>query len=85
MECPKCKNELIQGKASVHGTPIGFLCVGFSWQHLWFSSSQTKEDVIIESGDETDAYRCNACGLVIVDSKKDRRDNRDDGRFYTIT
>src|SRR5436309_1973986 len=38
MHCPRCNSGMIEGDAELHGTFLGFLVVGWSYQKLFFHS-----------------------------------------------
>jgi hypothetical protein len=65
--CPICEGELEQGTVRVHGTLLGFLFFGLSYQRCWFRSSATgKEDLAVHWSKSHAACRCRACGLLMV-------------------
>lgn len=78
MKCPTCTSEMDQGKACVRGTLLGFLAVGFSYQHCWFESQATgKKKIIVRSRNglisragaalaNPPAYHCQACGTSVI-------------------
>jgi hypothetical protein len=58
---------MVPGLLGVRGTVPGFLFVGFSWQHLWWSDpedSRGSRQKVIGSGGERFADRCVACGMI---------------------
>ncbi len=63
--CPYCGGRVVAGTAYVRGTFLGALLVGLSHQHLWFRAGKEK-DVVVESGGERTAYRCEKCEAVTV-------------------
>jgi hypothetical protein len=65
MNCPHCGTEMTRGIVSVHGTFLGFLAVGFSYQHLWFESGGDSKKVL-GSGDTSAGYRCEACDAILI-------------------
>ena len=72
MKCPDCSADMIEGEATVRGTLIGFLAVGFSHQHLFFkphggtSGNNASRKKILPSGNVTMACHCGSCGLTIL-------------------
>jgi hypothetical protein len=45
MKCPECQSDLVQGTVAIHGTFLGVIIAGFSYQHLWWKTAdQTKEE-----------------------------------------
>jgi hypothetical protein len=63
--CPMCRAELEPGTVSIHGTMLGWLSVGWSYQHLWFYQDG-KEEAVLKSGHTRKGYRCRGCGFVGV-------------------
>jgi len=67
---------MTQGQLRIRGTALGFLAVGWSYQHLWWTSlednAQTappkrrrrRDQRLISSGDLCPAHRCRACGMI---------------------
>lgn len=77
MNCPRCSQPLQRGTATVSGTVLGFLLVGFSHQHLFFKPSTGPRGkpvslgadpgrVILPSGGQAAAARCAACGVTVI-------------------
>ena len=78
MKCPACSSEMDQGKAYIRGTALGFLLVGFSYQHCWFESHTTgRKKIIARSGSgcltradaelvKPQAYHCDGCGTSVI-------------------
>lgn len=65
--CPLCSTALELGQAKVHGTLLGFLLVGLSYQHCWFASSRDgKERIVVPSGGSRPSCRCPPCGFVAI-------------------
>lgn len=64
------------GRVTVRGTAGGFLLVGFSLQHLWWTPldengqpdltkpRRRRDKRLISSGDHCPGLRCTACGMV---------------------
>ena len=60
---------MIEGDAEVHGTAIGFLVWGGSYQKLFFHAKGAKrqeETAILASGERCSAFRCKNCGGLFV-------------------
>jgi hypothetical protein len=69
MNCPGCHEIMSEGAAQMHGTLLGFLSVGLSYQKLFFRAHEAKrsEEVsILASGERAKAYRCPKCGGVFI-------------------
>ncbi len=66
MKCPKCDDEMVDGEATVRGTPSGFFFFGFSNQHLWFRDRSGVKDLVVPSNGTTDACRCPKCGITVL-------------------
>ena len=65
--CPVCEGELEHGTVRVHGTPLGFLLVGLSYQRCWFRSDETgEEDLAVHWRKSHAACRCRDCGMLMV-------------------
>src|SRR6218665_3299921 len=71
--CFACGGEFEIGKLSVHGTMLGALLVGMSYQHCWFRPTQGTEDIVINSGGYRAAYRCKECGFIGIPPKSERK------------
>lgn len=66
--CPYCNTPLTSGYAEIHGTALGFLIAGYSYENLYFRRENEEEVKILESGDSTTALRCESCGVVILNT-----------------
>lgn len=67
MKCPYCDGEMVEGTAAVRGTLLGFLAVGFSYQHLWFRRLDGGGDeIVIRSAHEKPGHQCTQCGAVFI-------------------
>lgn len=64
--CPDCGGRLELGVARVRGTIWGFLTFGLSRQHLWWVGSRGTESVVMRSGTQERARRCERCGVVLI-------------------
>lgn len=56
---------MTEGDAELHGTFIGFLVWGGSYQRLFFhakGAKRTKETSILASGERCLAFHCPSCG-----------------------
>lgn len=65
--CGNCGTEMIPGRVRIKGSVRGFLFVGLSWQHLWWSDpeeSRPSRERLMTSGDVRAARRCPSCGMV---------------------
>jgi hypothetical protein len=62
--CPRCDVEFVTGQLSIKGTMPGFVFVGFSWQHLWWTSTDGSRERLLDSGERCTAGECPSCGLV---------------------
>jgi hypothetical protein len=73
MNCPKCSAKLCPGLVTVHGTLLGFLWYGWSYQHCFWRSDQepTNEVKIVGSNCFVQAFRCDACELTVVMEKQE--------------
>lgn len=66
--CPYCNTPLTSGYAEIHGTALGFLIAGYSYENLYFRRENEEEIKILESGGSTAALRCESCGVVILNT-----------------
>ena len=66
MKCPKCGDEMIEGEATVQGTPSGLFFFGLSNQHLWFRDRSGGKDLLVSSNGTADACRCPKCGITVL-------------------
>ena len=58
---------MVPGLLQVRGTALGFLFIGLSWQHLWWSDlgdMPSSRHKVIGSGGRRYADGCNACGMI---------------------
>ncbi len=74
MKCPVCQVEMEKGTARVHGTVVGFILFGFSYQHLWFEHSSGNEERILASNEQCPGYRCPECLAVFIPGEADWED-----------
>lgn len=68
MKCPRCEADMVKGVASIHGTLGGFALIGLSHQHLWFGNERKEEDILL-SNQEADAFRCGDCNITVIDGE----------------
>jgi len=66
--CRRCGGRLQRGYAQIHGTFGGFLMVGLSYTHLFFSpdSDPPMESVVLFWKERHVAFKCLGCGAFIV-------------------
>lgn len=58
---------MIPGQANVRGTFLGFLFIGLSHQHLWFTRAENNnKELVIRSGESRAGHQCPKCGAVII-------------------
>jgi hypothetical protein len=63
--CPLCGMAMEAGKVVVHGTLLGFLIIGFSYQHCWFQPADgSSEQIVVPNGGKPEACCCKGCGFV---------------------
>jgi predicted RNA-binding Zn-ribbon protein involved in translation (DUF1610 family) len=67
-ECPVCKNELIQGDASVHGKLFGFLLIGLSHMKCFFKAKGAllEEQTILKPHQRKRAFYCPHCSATLI-------------------
>jgi hypothetical protein len=69
--CPRCNCAMQQGRSYIAGTPLGFLVVGLSLQHLWFEHPDGQRRRVVESSTLTSnivpAFECPRCGCVLIE------------------
>lgn len=65
-KCPLCQSEIEQGVVSVHGTFLGYLLVGMSYQHCWFKGDESNEEVVLRSKERRPGFEWRACGFVTI-------------------
>ncbi len=71
MKCPQCGEHMRVGRTEVKGTFLGFLAVGFSWQHCWFTPGDGSPKVcVVKSSGALEPHRmaeyCDACGALFI-------------------
>lgn len=64
--CPNCGSLLEEGHVEVHGTPLGFIFIGFSYQNLYFKAKDKKEIKVLESRCSAPALKCTRCDILIM-------------------
>jgi len=76
--CPFCGMPCSGGIASIQGVFWPFRVIfGFHGQHLWFKPFEAgKEQRVLESGGTYPAFRCSACGVIII---------REEARWFPST
>ena len=62
--CPMCAGELEPGSVSVHGTTVGFLFFGMSYQNCYFQGVGTEEETVLGSRLRRSGFRCRSCDFV---------------------
>lgn len=70
MNCPRCSAEMTEGDVELHGTALGFLIVGWSYQKLFFhakDSPRKREASALQTGERAVAWRCNTCAGVFIE------------------
>ena len=66
-KCPRCKEMMIPGSVSVHGTFLTFSFIGFSIQYCWFyPEGKGKKQLVIRKGGHEAGLRCPNCLLTMV-------------------
>ena len=71
MKCPNCDHEMQKGFSEIHGTPAGFLAVGLSYQHLFFSAAGSDhEKIIVDNSDKVLTFFCTNCRTAVLRTKK---------------
>lgn len=71
MNCPKCKQPMIEGKASIDARWWSWFIFGASYLSLFFDPSvggQRKE--VLKPFNNCASYFCTGCGMMLLDSKK---------------
>jgi hypothetical protein len=65
--CPFCGATMQVGVASIHGTLLGFLVIGFSHQSLWFRPDGARKEVeALVPRVDCPAQSCGRCGAVLL-------------------
>ncbi|MCD4694036.1 hypothetical protein K8R62_01630 [bacterium] len=71
MNCPYCDGETEEGKLEIHGSWIGWLLVGFSYQNLFYNSFNKKyqeyntdDEKVIKESETLKAKKCKECGAI---------------------
>lgn len=66
MKCPYCGSLMKSGRTEIHGTPLGFLAIGFSYENLYFRAGDEKKIRVLQSGCSTPSLRCPNCEIIIL-------------------
>lgn len=69
MHCPTCGSTMAEGEVSIHGTPLGFLFVGISYQKLWFLQRGFRKEALIPAWGKAGAFHCRDCGATFLPGK----------------
>jgi hypothetical protein len=69
MNCPKCEIPMEMGSVEIHGTPLGFLALGRSFQPLFFLDMKGNESNVLSPNSNQLAFRCNKCGGIFLTGK----------------
>jgi hypothetical protein len=84
--CPYCGSLMKSGRAEIHGTTLGFLVAGFSYENLYFKTEDEKEIRILESQNSTPSLRCPNCEILILNkSDSETFVKIDDSEFTKLT
>ncbi len=54
------------GVVSIHGTALGFIFVGLSYQNLYFEPEYGKEQKVLGCNEEAQALKCIKCNTVTI-------------------
>src|SRR5262245_32491262 len=64
--CPTCGGEAESGHLEIHGTFLGFLAFGFSYEHCWFVPKHGEEEIALKSAGIRKGFRCSRCGTIVM-------------------
>ncbi len=71
MKCPKCCNEMVEGKAHIGGGGTTFVLTGaISFGNLAFKAANWREHVVQETSDVLPAHYCDNCGSVTIETAR---------------
>ena len=66
--CPYCGSTMKSGSAEIHGTVMGFLLMGASYENLYFKPDGEKEIKILDSRSSTSASWCENCEVLFLNN-----------------
>jgi hypothetical protein len=66
--CPYCGSTMKTGSAEIHGTVMGFLLMGASYENLYFKPDGEKEIKILDSRSSTSASWCENCEVLFLNN-----------------
>ena len=66
--CPYCGSTMKAGSAELHGTVMGFLLMGASYENLYFKADGEKEIKILDSRSSTSASWCESCEVLFLNN-----------------
>ena len=69
MNCPSCGKTAEPGTAQVHGTGLGFMFTGFSFQPLFFKNAEGVEEKLMEPNSIYEAFLCPSCKTIVIPTK----------------
>jgi hypothetical protein len=68
VNCPKCNVEMDPGKVHIGATAIGFLVIGFSYKHLFFTNKKGEKEIAVKNDDfSKTAHKCPSCNGVFIE------------------
>jgi hypothetical protein len=75
LACPICGGPMVLGRASVRGTTLERILLGWSSEHLWFAPDAgghrlADEDPVVPSGGHRRAWQCEACRATLVRGRR---------------
>lgn len=72
MKCPKCGNQMIEGRAHIGGGIRTLFTGGINLGNLTFKAPDWKEHIIQETSDVCPAHYCDACGAITIETTRRR-------------
>jgi hypothetical protein len=66
MKCPKCSEEMINGKYKLNGTILGFMLFGLSQKELCFISEEYDDKITLGLSETKKGYFCDNCHTQVI-------------------
>jgi hypothetical protein len=64
MECPNCSALMEVGSFHIGSTILGFLAIGFSFKHLFFTNKKGEKSEALNNHASKPGFKCVKCNLL---------------------
>lgn len=73
MNCPNCKNPMIDGEARFRKSASDFAAFGLGSADLWMTKATGGNELLLVSTEKAAAKFCEECGVAVIATEKGRR------------